>query len=94
MAMTGSLKTLFETRTSSSNIKSRASTTTTTTTVDFVPPSYFKVDGKFRLFIPGFKILLFIDEQQEVEFEEEEGFDDDDDILSISSDDDETIQTS
>ncbi len=88
--MTGSLKTLFETRTSSSNIKSRASTTT----VDFVPPSYFKVDGKFRLFIPGFKILLFIDEQQEVEFEEEEGFDDDDDVLSISSDDDETTQTS
>ncbi len=46
MAISGSLKTLFETRTSS-NIKTRTSTTTTATPIDFVPPSYFKVDGKF-----------------------------------------------
>jgi len=45
MAISGSLKTLFETRTSS-NIKTRTSTTTTATPIDFVPPSYFKVDGK------------------------------------------------
>ncbi len=43
MAMSGSLKTLFESRTSS-NVKSR---TSTATPVIFVPPSYFKVDGKF-----------------------------------------------
>ncbi len=43
MAMSGSLKTLFESRTLS-NVKSR---TSTTTPVIFVPPSYFKVDGKF-----------------------------------------------
>lgn len=46
MAITGSLKALFETRTSS-NIKNRTPTKTTTTPVVFVPPSYFKVDGKF-----------------------------------------------
>jgi hypothetical protein len=37
MAMSGSLKTLFETRTSP--MKS--------TPIAFVPPSFFKVDGKF-----------------------------------------------
>ncbi|CAF1014259.1 unnamed protein product [Rotaria magnacalcarata] len=42
MAMSGSLKTLFETRTSS-NIKTRTSTTIKTPVV-FVPPSFFKVD--------------------------------------------------
>ncbi|CAF4828495.1 unnamed protein product, partial [Rotaria sp. Silwood1] len=44
MAMTGTLKTLFETRTSS-NVKSRTSTASTTPVV-FVPPSYFKVDDE------------------------------------------------
>ncbi|CAM2700658.1 unnamed protein product [Rotaria socialis] len=42
MAMSGSLKTLFETRTSS-NRKTRTSTTIKTPVV-FVPPSFFKVD--------------------------------------------------
>lgn len=49
MAMFGSLKTLFETRTSS-NIKSRPSTTTTAPPVNYVPPSFFKIDGKIFLF--------------------------------------------
>ncbi len=45
MAISGSLKTLFETRTSS-NVKNGS--TTTTTPVVFVPPSFFKVDGKYH----------------------------------------------
>jgi hypothetical protein len=47
MAMSGSLKTLFDSRTSS-NIKTRASTASAP--VDFVPPSFFKVDGKLLFF--------------------------------------------
>ena len=44
MAMSGSLKTLFDTRASSS-IKHGTSIITASPVV-FVPPSYFKVDGK------------------------------------------------
>jgi hypothetical protein len=53
MAMSGSLKTLFESRTS----------TTKTTSVVFVPPSLFKVDGKslvlkYRFTEPSFQMNL------------------------------------
>ena len=44
MALSGSLKTLFDARTSPS-IK-HGSSTITPSPVVFVPPSYFKVDGK------------------------------------------------
>ncbi|CAF0792008.1 unnamed protein product [Adineta steineri] len=45
MAISGSLKTLFDNQTSS-NVKKGKTTTTTTTPVVFVPPSYFKIDDE------------------------------------------------
>ncbi|CAF3920647.1 unnamed protein product [Rotaria sordida] len=74
MAMTGSLKTLFETRTSSS-IKSR----TSTTPVVFVPPSYFKVDDEPQE----------VEYEEEEAFEEDDDVlsisSDDDEIAQTSS---------
>ncbi len=83
MAISGSLKTLFESRTSSTTTKSKP--------LIFVPPSYFKVDGKKNF---KFKQNLFLSFVLEESPEEDEVYEDDDDVLSISSDDEESTQIS